>query len=66
MKKAVCLLLLLAVAAAQESLEERLAEKLKKPFAKNAAWVLDFGEAKSLAAEKGKVIFGYFSRSYAP
>ncbi|HEX5137178.1 MAG TPA: hypothetical protein VFY93_09410 [Planctomycetota bacterium] len=66
MRNAVFLLLLVAVAAGEESLEERLAEKLKKPFAKNALWVLDFGEAKTLAAEKGKVIFGYFSRSYAP
>ena len=66
MKKASFLLLLAAVAASGESFEEKLAEKLAKPFAKNAAWVLDFGEAKGLAAEKGKVIFGYFSRSYAP
>jgi len=66
MREAVVLLLLVAGAAAEGSLEERLAEKLSKPFAKNVAWVLDFGEAKKLAAEKGKVIFGYFSRSYAP
>jgi hypothetical protein len=66
MRKVVCLLFLVAVAAAEESFEEKLALKLAKPFAKNAAWVLDFAEAKKLSAEKGKVIFAYFSRSYAP
>jgi hypothetical protein len=55
----------LAAAARAQSLEERLEEKLNKPFAKNAPWVLDFDEAKKQATE-GKVIFAYFSRSYAP
>jgi hypothetical protein len=66
MRRTACLLLLVAGAAAEESLEEKLAAKLEKPFARNAAWVLDFAEAKKLAAERGKVIFAYFSRSYAP
>jgi hypothetical protein len=66
MRKVVCLLSLLAAAAGEESFEDKLAEKLARPFAKNAAWVLDFAEAKKAAAEKGKVIFAYFSRSYAP
>lgn len=56
----------LAAAAHAESLEEKLEAKLKKPFAANAAWVLEFAEAKKQAAEKGRVIFAYFSRSYAP
>lgn len=66
MRMALALLCALAATARAESLEEKLEAKLKKPFAGNAAWVLDFGGAKKLAAEKGKVIFAYFSRSYAP
>lgn len=65
MRTAFFLLFLLAVARAQ-SFEEKLEEKLKKPFATNAAWVHDFAAAKKQAAEGGKVIFAYFSRSYAP
>jgi hypothetical protein len=56
----------LAGAARSQSLEERLDEKLKKPFASNAAWVLDFAAAKKQAEEGGKVIFAYFTRSYLP
>jgi hypothetical protein len=56
----------LAATAGAQSLEERLEEKLKKPFAGNAAWVPDFADAKKQAGEKGKLIFAYFSRSYAP
>jgi len=55
-----------AATAHAQSLEENLAEKLKKPFASNASWVLGFAEAKKQAAEGGKLIFAYFSRSYAP
>ena len=60
------IVLLLAAAASADTLEDNLAEKLKKPFASNAAWVRSYAEAKKIAAEKDKVIFGYFSRSYAP
>ena len=66
---AIPLLLAVALHAEDEKdaeLKAKLDEKLKKPFVSNAAWVLGFGEAKELAAEKGKVIFAYFSRSYAP
>lgn len=64
--RALFLLSLAAVAAAEDSFESRLEEKLGKPFAKNAAWVLSFADAKKEAAGNGKVIFAYFSRSYAP
>lgn len=65
---ATMLLLGLAASAQEEDaeLKEKLAEKLKQPFASNAAWVLRFEDAKKLAGEQGKVIFAYFSRSYAP
>lgn len=55
-----------ATAVRAQSFEEKLEAKLKKPFASNAAWVLDFDDAKKRAKEHGKVIFAYFSRSYAP
>jgi hypothetical protein len=49
----------------QEELEAKLAEKLEKPFVANAAWVLDYAEAKAKAKAENKVIFAYFTRSYA-
>jgi hypothetical protein len=63
---ACALLLALSATSSAQSLEEKLQEKLGKPFAKNVPWVLGFGDAKKQAAEKGKVIFAYFSRSYSP
>ncbi|MHC4972125.1 MAG: hypothetical protein ACYTG3_07320 [Planctomycetota bacterium] len=60
------MLLAFSATAYAQSLEERLEAKLKKPFLKNAAWVHDFAEAKGKAKEQGKVIFAYFTRSYAP
>lgn len=64
--RTVFLLSMLAAAARADTLEDNLAEKLKKPFATNVSWVLRLEDAKKLASEKGKVIFAYFSRSYAP
>ncbi|MHC4972123.1 MAG: hypothetical protein ACYTG3_07310 [Planctomycetota bacterium] len=69
-----CLLALAAAAAAQgpqgppdqKALQGNLDQKLAKPFVKNAAWILDFAEAKRKAKELQKPIFAYFTRSYAP
>ncbi len=58
--------LLLAAAARAGDLEDKLDEKLKKDFVGNAAWTTDFDAAKAKAKETGKVIFAYFTRSYAP
>lgn len=71
MRACVLALALAAAAAAQEppgkeALEANLARKLAKPFAKNAAWILDFEEAKRKAKELERPIFAYFTRSYAP
>ncbi len=57
-------LLLLSALATAGDLEDKLDEKLKKEFVGNAAWTTDFEAAK--AKETGKVIFAYFTRSYAP
>jgi len=59
-------ILLSSTAFAQGDMEQKLQEKLQKPFVKNAAWHLDFDAAKKQAKESGKIIFAYFTRSYAP
>ena len=59
-------LLALATIVSAQDMESRLEEKLAKDFVKNADWVMDFGAAKAKAKESGKLIFAYFTRSYAP
>ncbi len=66
MRRMLSALCVVAAAASAQSFEERLEEKLKKPFASNASWVKSFAEAKKQATEGSKLIFAYFSRSYAP
>ena len=51
---------------AVEKLQERFEKKSKKDFIKNVAWELDYDKARKTAAESGKLIFAYFTRSYAP
>jgi len=60
------LLALLSGPAFAQTNEERLAEKMAKPFIQNAAWETDYGKACEQAAKDGKLIFAYFTRSYAP
>ena len=57
---------LLATTAFAQGMEAKLQEKLAKDFVKNADWVTDFDAAKQKAKESGKIIFAYFTRSYAP
>ena len=67
-------LLLLAIAAtpvlAQDDEQARLAkqrdEKLQKAFLKNGEWLTDYDAAMKKASESGRLMFGYFTRSYAP
>ena len=40
--------------------------KIAKPFLKNAAWETDFDTATKKATDEGKLIFAYFTRSFAP
>ena len=54
-----------AVASAQE-LEAKYKKKLSKDFVKKIEWVHSLEEAKHIAKETGKPIFGYFTRSYSP
>ena len=50
----------------QAEFRAKLEAKLGLPFISHGNWLLDFDQAKAKAKEEGKVIFVYFSRSYAP
>jgi type IV secretory pathway TraG/TraD family ATPase VirD4 len=54
-----------AAAQDQEQMQKNFDDKMAKEFISNAAWVTDYDEAQKMAKEQGKVIFVYFTRSYA-
>ncbi len=59
---------LAAALPAQMSQDELIAErekKLAKPVFKKASWIFDYDEARAEAKKQGKLIFTYFTRSYA-
>lgn len=66
---AVALLLLARPVYAQapdnEALKKSLDKKLEAPFFKNASWILDYDEARKASKERERLIFAYFTRSYA-
>ncbi len=70
MRKLTILLVLAAAARAQGTEESPELSKFKKkltaPFIKKAPWVLDYDAARRKAKESGKVLFGYFTRSFQP
>ena len=41
-------------------------KKLQKEFVSYGGWITDYDKARELARKEGKMIFAYFSRSYAP
>ena len=51
--------------ADQAELIKKRDAKLAEPFLKNAEWVTDYDQALKTAAESKKLIFAYFTRSYA-
>lgn len=55
-----------AFAQDQAELAAKRDKKLASEFLKLADWITDFDEARTVAAETGKPIFAYFTRSYAP
>jgi len=57
--------LLSAVGLAQD-LEANLQAKLARPFAKNAAWVMDYDQALQTSKTSQRLLFAYFTRSYQP
>ena len=50
----------------QPELKRKLTEKLAGKWIKNADWRTDFADAKIKSKTSDKLIFGYFTRSYAP
>lgn len=50
----------------QQALVARRDAKLAEDWVKAAAWHVDYDEARAEAARSGKLIFAYFTRSYAP
>ncbi len=52
--------------AQDDELAAKKAKKLAEPFLKSSAWHTDYDEALAAAAKSGKLIFAYFTRSYAP
>ena len=54
-----------AVAGAQSN-EEKYKKKLEKEFVSKVEWVTSLEKAQEAAVAQNKLIFGYFTRSYAP
>ncbi|MFQ5506037.1 MAG: hypothetical protein ACE5F1_14750 [Planctomycetota bacterium] len=50
----------------QEDLAARRDKKLKSAFLQKADWITDYDKARARAKQSGKLIFAYFTRSYAP
>lgn len=55
-----------AFAQDQAELAAKRDKKLQSEFLKLADWITDYDEARTVAADTGKPIFAYFTRSYAP
>lgn len=55
-----------AAAQGDQALEKKLEEKLSHDFIDFGGWITDYDAARARARETGKVLFVYFSRSYAP
>ena len=49
----------------QEDLKHRKEHKLAAEFLKKATWFTDYDAARGAARKQDKVIFAYFTRSYA-
>jgi len=52
--------------APQDELRQKYEEKLSHEFVSYGGWLTDYDEARARAKAEGKVLFVYFSRSYAP
>jgi hypothetical protein len=49
----------------QAALVKKRDEKLALEFLKKADWITDYDKARAEAKKTGKMIFAYFTRSYA-
>ena len=59
-------LLLAAPVTAQDDNESKYKAKMAEEFVSKIEWTNTLAEAQTKAKEKRMLIFGYFSRSYAP
>ena len=58
-------LLLLAPASQAQDLEAKRDKKLKEAWFTSNPWTNDYDKAREEAKKSGKVIFAYFTRTYA-
>ncbi|MFO1050752.1 MAG: hypothetical protein U1F36_00890 [Planctomycetota bacterium] len=49
----------------QAELQKKYDEKLAKPFVEKSKWTTDYDAARARAKEEHKLLFTYFTRSYA-
>jgi hypothetical protein len=66
---ALCTLISPALRAQQDDVQKLISNrdhKLDAPFLKKASWATNYEDAKASAKASGKLILGYFTRSYAP
>jgi hypothetical protein len=49
----------------QDTMKANLEAKLSKEFIAFGGWITDYDVARERAAKEGKIIFTYFTRSYA-
>lgn len=49
----------------QEQLKQQREEKMAKEVFTKADWTFDYDKAREQAKKSGKLIFAYFTRSYA-
>ncbi|MDJ0972961.1 MAG: hypothetical protein QNJ98_00700 [Planctomycetota bacterium] len=52
-------------AGPEAELQKKYEEKIAKPFVAHGGWSVDYDEARERAAKEQKLIFTYFTRSYA-
>ena len=50
----------------QAALRKKLESKLSEKWVSIQNWTTDYNLARQRAAQSGKLIFAYFTRSYAP
>ena len=55
-----------SLVSAQGDMKRKYEAKLKEPFIEYGGWLTDYDQARERAKAEGKVLFVYFSRSYAP
>lgn len=54
------------IQAQEDDMRAKYEAKISEDWVSNGNWVLDFEEAKARAKAENKLIFAYFTRSYAP